>query len=523
MARRRRRCVGCRRGGPSGPGPTCPALVDGCGIRDGLPVLWLEARPGFQLGEADAVDAASLDVPGVTPAADDALVAGVEIVSYRFDAARGELVRGRAGGRGLAVAGHVAAFAVELWGDGNPPARASIPAGGRDLRHARRRAPAPRSLGGAGGAVDPARRRPPGGRAVVRHGAVPVRRRHVPSAPRPRSTAARGGRRRRARPASGARRAGRRRGHRRRAAGAARAGDEARGRAWAGRPARRGQRGAALIGAVLLAAALAILAGAVGWFALVASQTTAAARDHADVVAAAQAGLEIAAGALAREPDIAAVRLGLAVAPGGHASLATPDGAIDVPLLTRRLEARRRRLPPPADVAVWRALPVGPPRRARIRGSRSGRARSAGRRVGARRRRRGRRRRSARARRRSRRAVRGARRRGGGNPARTARRRDPRRLAGCRHRRSRLTGAADVGRRHVTAASCTARYAAALFAGIAGHRRRRPGRREPITGRWGVCSDRRRSPRFRPTPRAQRHGRRRRCPSCRRVYEARDR
>ena len=64
---------------------------------------------------------------------------------------------------------------------------------------------------------------------------------------------------------------------------------------------------------MLLAAALAIVAGAVGWFALVASQTSAAARDHAEVVAAAQAGLEIAAGALAREPDIAAVRLGLAV------------------------------------------------------------------------------------------------------------------------------------------------------------------------------------------------------------------
>ncbi len=93
----------------------------------------------------------------------------------------------------------------------------------------------------------------------------------------------------------------------------------------------RGERGAALIGAVLLAAALAILAGAVGWFALVGSQTTAAARDHADVVAAAQAGLEIAAGALAREPDIAAVRLGVAVGPGGTASLATPDGVIDVP------------------------------------------------------------------------------------------------------------------------------------------------------------------------------------------------
>ncbi len=77
---------------------------------------------------------------------------------------------------------------------------AAIPAGGRDLRHARRRAPASRRLGGAGGAVDPARRRPPGGRAVVRHGAVPVRRRPVPRPPRARAAAARGGRRCRARP-----------------------------------------------------------------------------------------------------------------------------------------------------------------------------------------------------------------------------------------------------------------------------------------------------------------------------------
>ena len=115
-----------------------------------------------------------------------------------------------------------------------------------------------------------------------------------------------------------------------------------------------GERGAALIGAVLLAAALAIVAGAVGWFALVASQTSAAARDHAEVVAAAQAGLEIAAGALAREPDIAAVRLGLAVGPGGADSLSTSDGPIDVPSLTRQLEQRRRRLRPPADGAVWR-------------------------------------------------------------------------------------------------------------------------------------------------------------------------
>jgi hypothetical protein len=122
----------------------------------------------------------------------------------------------------------------------------------------------------------------------------------------------------------------------------------------AGQQAAREEHGAALIGAVLLAAALAIVAGAVGWFALLASQTSAAARDHAEVAAAAQAGLEIAAGALAREPDIAAVRLGLAVGPGGADRLVTPDGTIDVATLTRQLEQRRRRQPPPADVAVWR-------------------------------------------------------------------------------------------------------------------------------------------------------------------------
>ena len=121
----------------------------------------------------------------------------------------------------------------------------------------------------------------------------------------------------------------------------------------------RGERGAALIGAVLLAVALAILAGAVGWFALVGSQTTAAARDHAEAVAAAEVALEIAAGALAREPDLAAVRLGVAVGPAATASLMTRDGAIDVATLTRRLTERRRRLSPPADVAVWRAYMWG--------------------------------------------------------------------------------------------------------------------------------------------------------------------
>ena len=39
------------------PGPTCPVLVDGCRVRAGMPLLWLEAKAGFQLGEAGAVDA----------------------------------------------------------------------------------------------------------------------------------------------------------------------------------------------------------------------------------------------------------------------------------------------------------------------------------------------------------------------------------------------------------------------------------------------------------------------------------
>jgi hypothetical protein len=103
-------------------GPTCPPPVDGCGIRDGAALLWLDGHPGFQLGEAGAVDSSGMEVAGITPAGDDAVAAAVEIVSYRFDAGRGELLRGRARGRGLAVADHVAAFEVELWGDGLPPA-----------------------------------------------------------------------------------------------------------------------------------------------------------------------------------------------------------------------------------------------------------------------------------------------------------------------------------------------------------------------------------------------------------------
>jgi len=125
-------------------------------------------------------------------------------------------------------------------------------------------------------------------------------------------------------------------------------------------PRGRHDRGAALIGAVLLAAALAVLAAAVGWFAFLASQTSAAAADHAEVVTAVQAGLAIAAGALASEPDLAAVRLGAAATvTRGADRLVTADGPVDVDALLRRLEQRRRGLPSPAGAASWRPYAWG--------------------------------------------------------------------------------------------------------------------------------------------------------------------
>lgn len=127
-----------------------------------------------------------------------------------------------------------------------------------------------------------------------------------------------------------------------------------------GRPMGGRDRGAALLGAVLLAAALGILAAAVGWFALLGTQASAAAADHAEAVAAVQAGLEIAAGALAREPDLAAVRLGAAsAAPRGANRLVTADGPVDVDALSRRVEQRRRRLSPPAGDASWQPYAWG--------------------------------------------------------------------------------------------------------------------------------------------------------------------
>ena len=122
----------------------------------------------------------------------------------------------------------------------------------------------------------------------------------------------------------------------------------------------RRDRGTALIGAVLLAAALAVLVAAVGWFALLGSQTSGAAADHAEVAAAAQAGLEIVAGALASEPDLAAVRLGAAsAATRGTDRLVTSDGPVDVDALSRRLDQRRSRLPSPAGEASWQPYAWG--------------------------------------------------------------------------------------------------------------------------------------------------------------------
>jgi hypothetical protein len=115
------------------------------------------------------------------------------------------------------------------------------------------------------------------------------------------------------------------------------------------------EHGAALLVAVLLAAVLAVVAAALARLAMVTTRTAAAARDQVEVEAAVTAALGLVAAALATEPDLAAVRAGMATAPGtGATSLATANGPIDVAVLSRELALRRARLPPPADVAVWR-------------------------------------------------------------------------------------------------------------------------------------------------------------------------
>jgi hypothetical protein len=106
------------------PGPTCPALVDGCRVDEGLPLLVLAPAIGFRLAEAAAVDADGLDLAGIDDVASgtDALVAAAGVVSYRFDRARGEILRARAGGRAMPMLGDIVAFTVEYWGDAAPPA-----------------------------------------------------------------------------------------------------------------------------------------------------------------------------------------------------------------------------------------------------------------------------------------------------------------------------------------------------------------------------------------------------------------
>jgi hypothetical protein len=103
-------------------GPTCPDPGGGCGFGRGMPVLLLARAPGFQLAQVDAIAGGILSLGGLAVRPGEAVLARADVVSYRYDPVRGELLRGRAGGRGQPLLDHLAAFEVELWGSRVPPA-----------------------------------------------------------------------------------------------------------------------------------------------------------------------------------------------------------------------------------------------------------------------------------------------------------------------------------------------------------------------------------------------------------------
>jgi hypothetical protein len=102
-------------------GPACPVPAGGCGFRPETPVLLLGRAPGFQLAAVRDVAGPTLGLDGLAAWPPEALVARAEVVSYRFDRVRGELLRSRAGGRGQPLLDHLAGFEVEWWGRRLPP------------------------------------------------------------------------------------------------------------------------------------------------------------------------------------------------------------------------------------------------------------------------------------------------------------------------------------------------------------------------------------------------------------------